>query len=178
MAVLIEGISVVVRVDTIERHYVGGLNAFQGAIPNSNHCTDGELIRVAFMAPNDVRAFVEQLEGGGLQYIGADGNANTIAVVDQRTGFVRPCSWLAFEHAQIDSNPAHVGAVCRAVPTSIEGVAVPAHWRFESSLTARHRFVPTEQLNDQLEFVRRENGVDVYRDRTTGQEFYVGRTTP
>jgi hypothetical protein len=178
VAVLIEGICAVVRNDVVARSYRGGASAFQSAIPNVNHCTDGELTRVGFMAPDDVRAFVGVLESGGLLYVGANGNAETIAVVDQREGFMRPCNWLTFGHAQIDTDPGHVGAICRAIPTSTERVAVPADWNFEHSLTARHRFVPTDQMNDQLEFVRRENGIDVYRDRRTGQELYVGRTTP
>lgn len=177
-AVLIEGICVAVLNASIARDFRGGMPAFQSAIPNVNHCTDGEVTRVGFMAPPDVRAFVEQLEGGGLLYVGQDGNARTIAVVDQREGFMRPCNWLLFERAQIDADPTHIGAICRAIPSTVESVAVPASWNFANSLTARHRFILTEQVDDELEFLRREDGVDVYRDRRTGQELYVGRTTP
>lgn len=178
MAVLIEGICVAVLNTSIAHSFSGGAAAFQRAIPNVNHCTDGEVTRVGFMAPPDVRAFVEQLEANGLLYVGPDENAHTIAVVDQGEGFMRPCNWLTFERAQIDDDPTHIGAICRAVPTAVQTVAVPAQWNFATSLTARHRFILTDQIDDELEFVRRENNVDVYRDRRTGQELYVGRTTP
>jgi hypothetical protein len=178
VAVLIEGICVAGLNVSIARDYRGGMQAFQRAIPNVNHCTDGEVTRVGFMAPPDVREFVQQLEAGGLLYVGQDGNAHTIAVVDQREGLMRACNWLHFERAQVDSDPTHIGAVCRAIPSAVESVAAPAHWNFATSLTARHRFILTDQVDDELEFIRRENNVDVYRDRRTGQELYVGRTTP
>jgi hypothetical protein len=175
MAVLIEGISVIVRAEALRTTYAGGVPAFEAGVPNNTYCTDGELMRVGFMAPNDVQAYVGQLEQGGLLYVGPSGDAVNIAVVDQRTGIIRPCSWAAFAHVQLDDNPAHLVAVCSAVPSRVNRVALPADWRFENSLTARHRFVETERLSEEMEFVRSENGVDVYRDRVTGQEFYVGR---
>ena len=51
MAVIIEGLSVVISVDTIEARYPGGLEAFEANAPNANCCQDGELARVGFMAP-------------------------------------------------------------------------------------------------------------------------------
>jgi hypothetical protein len=128
------------------------------------------------MSPVDVRAYVERLEQKGLRYVDATGNAVNVVVVDQLTGLRAACAWAGYGRLQIDDDPTHIVAVCFAVPSRVKGVAMPRGWRFETSLTARHRFVETDRLNEQLEFVRTENGVDVYRDRVTGQEFYVGRS--
>ncbi len=54
MAVLIEGISVVVPVDVLEEKYPGGLDAYANDCPNQTFCCDGELTRVGFMTPVDV----------------------------------------------------------------------------------------------------------------------------
>lgn len=54
MAVLIEAISVVVRKDAIEKRFPGGWDSFLDEIPNNTLCTDGELVRVGFMSPQDV----------------------------------------------------------------------------------------------------------------------------
>jgi hypothetical protein len=43
-------------------------------------------------------------------------------------------------------------------------------------LSAGYDFVPTEQLDKSLVFLRHEGGLDVYFNRVTGKEVYVGRT--
>jgi hypothetical protein len=91
MAVLIEAISVVVRVDRIVGKLRGGIEAFKRIVPNENFCADGELARVGFMAPNDVKAFVAELEAGGLQYLDDKRQAIDISVVDQRNGPTAEC---------------------------------------------------------------------------------------
>jgi hypothetical protein len=177
MAVLIEGISVVIPSEAIERIYHGGRAAFDASIPNDSYCTDRELIRLGFTAPDDVRAYVEALERNGLRYVGADGAAINIVVVDQQKGLLAKCSWARFGHGQLDNNPEHVIALCYAVPSRVQGtIALPANWRFDTSLTARYRFVLSEDLNKDMQFVRHDNGVDVYRDRRTDKLYYLGRT--
>src|SRR5262245_29394110 len=96
MAVLIEGLSVVVRNDAIAKLYKGGMSAFTSGIPNDNFCADDELSRVAFMAPPDVKAYVEKLEANGLRYDDGRGVAVNVVVVDQRTGFRADCFWAGF----------------------------------------------------------------------------------
>jgi len=51
MAVLIEGTSVVIRLEAIHRQFPGGWQAFKLAAPNKTLCADNELIRVGFMQP-------------------------------------------------------------------------------------------------------------------------------
>jgi len=82
MAVLVEAISVIVRMDTISSKYHGGWDAFIDDVPNGTLCFDGEIARVGFMAPTDVKAFRKDLERKGLQFLD-NGKSIDIAVVDQ-----------------------------------------------------------------------------------------------
>jgi hypothetical protein len=68
MAVLVEGISVVVRLDAIQQKVPGGWNAFKDHVLNKTLCADNELARVGFMTPDDVKSFVSSIEGLGLIY--------------------------------------------------------------------------------------------------------------
>jgi hypothetical protein len=95
MAVLVEGISVIVRKEAIKRKIKGGWNAFKKTIPNRTFCADEEIARVGFMSPSDTRMYVETLEGLGLRFL-ADGEAVDIAVVDQLAGPTTKCGWLEF----------------------------------------------------------------------------------
>ena len=92
MAVLIEAISVVIKATTIVERYPGGWEAFEADPPNRTLCADGELIRVGFMTPDDVRAFVDTLAIHGIKYQG-DGKAVDVVVADQQTGLLFPCDW-------------------------------------------------------------------------------------
>jgi hypothetical protein len=177
MAVLIEGLSVVIRHDAIAQKYRGGMSAFLSGVPNETYCADGELSRVGFMAPADVKAYVEGLEANGLRYDDGKGAAVNVVVVDQRTGFRAACSWAGFTRVPLEGDSKRMIAVCYAIPTSVKVVALPEGWNFDTSLSGRFRFVETDKMENEVEFLRREDGVDVYRDRTTGKEFYVGRTT-
>ena len=56
-------------------------------------------------------------------------------------------------------------------------MAAPDGWMPEASLSHGHKFVPAEDVSEKMEFLRRENDVDVYRDKVTGKEMFVGRTS-
>ena len=62
MAVLIEGISVIVRRDAIESRYRSGWDGFVADVPSATFCADEEIARVGFMHPVDVEAFIEGLQ--------------------------------------------------------------------------------------------------------------------
>ncbi len=174
MAILIEGISVIARCEAIAQKHAGGMNAFRGELPNPSICSDGQLARVGFMSPDAARAYVEQLENRGLEYAPAAA-AIDIVVVDQRTGLRAPCDWVAFGTAHWENNPEQLIAVCRAKPDGIPGIYVPAGWKYESSLSATHRFIEADKLPEALKLIRREASVDVYFDEVEGREYYVSR---
>ena len=174
MAVLVEGISIVIRIDALLKKYPGGWNAFVAAVPNKTLCSDNEIARVGFMTPQDVRAFVTQLEQSGLEFLRSE-NPVDLAVVDQLQGPIRPCDWLEFGHVNI--GPAAKVAACRLIGSQTMELATPNGWKYDGSLSASHGFVPNEDVPKNLEFLRHENGVDVYLDKTSGKEVYIGRTS-
>lgn len=172
MAVLVEGVSVVVRADAIRLKYAGGEAAFVAQVPTPDTlCADGELACVGLMTPDDARAYVEVLEREGLRYM-EEGRAVDLVVVDQRTGLCAPCDWASFGYATYGDDSI---SVCGAQPTAVERVTVPDGWSFEQSLSARHRFVEIEKLSEELKLVRRDGDVDVYADAVSGKEFYIKR---
>lgn len=149
MAVLVEAISVVVRLNAIDRSFAGGRAAIEKLIPNGTYCSDGELMRVGFLSPAETEAFVRQLVAGGLRFI-VDGGFADIAVVDQQSGPTRPCDWLEF--ARLSMGEGEVGA-CRVyegqrMPAGIHikgtsvDFATPAGWQYEGSLSHKFKFVP------------------------------------
>lgn len=175
MAVLIEGISVVVRVDRITNNFRGGIEAFKTVIPNQNFCADEELVRIGFMAPDDARGFVSKLEDMGLHFLN-ERKAIDIVVVDQLCGPTTDCDWAEFGHIARNSQPSQKIAVIRMAGSNIKQVAIPSWWEFEGSLSQSHGFVQTENLSKKYRFLRKEQGVEVYLDLETGQEKYIGRT--
>jgi tetratricopeptide (TPR) repeat protein len=165
MAVLCEGYSVLVRTATVAAKYPGGLEAFAHDCPNATYCADDHLCRVGFMVLQDAEAFVAQLEAKGLTAC-RGAACEDIALFDPNEGSRLPCAWL--ETARYRGVP--IGWLA-GTPTG--NLHAPPGWSFEKAL----RHVSGEEARERLEFVRREANVDVYRDKTTGQEVYVGRTT-
>ncbi|MBI5431796.1 MAG: hypothetical protein HZA52_03080 [Planctomycetes bacterium] len=164
----------IVKVRAVQRTYPGGWAAFRDAAPNSTLCSDNEITSLGFMSPADVESFVSSLERNGLAFI-ADGQAQEIAVVDQRRGFSMPCSWAEFGRIDLDGDPRKQIAACRLVG-STERLFTPAGWTFENSLSSQYLFVGTGWVPEFMDFVRHEQGLDVYRDLRTGKEVYVGRS--
>lgn len=68
MAVLIEGISVVVRCDKNLGAYQGGVAQFKRDVPNDSLRADGKLAAVTFLNPVDVETYVRTLESRGLRF--------------------------------------------------------------------------------------------------------------
>jgi hypothetical protein len=173
MAVLIEAISVVFRVDAIEHRFPGGWEAFKSTVPNATLCADGEIARVGFMAPPDVQGFIEELEQNGLQFR-SENSSKDIVVVDQIRGPTMTCDWAEFGHVDWGGK-GHQVAACRLVGSHLKQIVTPAGWECEESLSASFGFVPTEHEQKSMRFLRHENGLDVYHNLLTDQEVFVGR---
>lgn len=184
MAVLVEAISVIVRRDAIDARFPGGWRQFLAIVPNGTLCSDEGLARVGFMSPVDVDAFVGRLEEGGLTFT-LDGKAVDIAVVDQMRGPTMPAEWLQFARLSIGGTGDKVAACWLFegprmgagihLPAKGMTLATPDGWVYEDSLSAKFKFVENEALREKMKFLRHENGMDVYLDRSTGKEVYVGR---
>ncbi|WP_439598216.1 hypothetical protein [Falsiroseomonas sp.] len=174
MAVLVEGISVVVRADAIEVRYPGGLDAFEAAIPNQTACSDGEMVRVGFMVPADVEAYVRSLQAAGLVWQ-RDGAAQDLVVVDQQSGPLMRCDWLEARRVGLGADGRQRVTIARLIGSHAAGLATPPGWRFEGSPSETFGFAPTVTHTPGLHFLRQENGMDVYWDDLAGQEVFVGR---
>jgi len=176
MAVIVEGISVIVRCESIEARYPGGWEGYVKDAANKTFCNDELLARVGFMAPYDVDRFVSRLERLGFEFV-RDGRAIDVCVVDQIIGPTAPCDWLEYLHMDIHGGGETVCvAVCRAVGDQRNDVFTPESWDIQDSLSRNYKWIPSEEMRERLELIRHENGVDVFRDRTTGKEVYMGRT--
>ena len=174
MAVLIEGISVVINADALLSAFSGDWEAFKTIVPNETLCADNELVRVGFMVPDDVQAFIEKLESYGLCFL-KDEKAIDIVVADQQRGLSTECAWAEFGHVNIGSGKQRVSA-CRLIGSTLNQTVTPPGWEYQDSLSASFGFVPTEHADKGLKYLRHENGLDVYLSSITGEEMYVGRT--
>ena len=181
MAVLAEAISVVVRCDAILQRLPGGEEAFESMVTNDTYCSDGELVRVGFLGPGPVEAFVRELEAAGLRYL-VDGKATDFVVVDQRHGPTTPCDWIEF--ARIPFGPDQRVAACwlfegPRLPMAgiyLRGNSMQLHtppgWSFEGSISDTGGFVSHEEMAERLVLLRVEDGRAVYLDTRTGREVY------
>lgn len=170
MAVLVEGISVIVRVSSIRQKFPGGGGSFRNLIPHQRFCMDGQLVSVCFMAGNDVRAFAEELERHGLTVF--DGQAfMDVAVVDMHKGVLAPAPWLASVTTQTG---------IRFVYLTDQGIGeavVPDGWQEEGSLYRTGTYVREEDLGAQVELVGESGDVQEVRLKGQDQPQYVGRTS-
>ncbi|MEI2677846.1 MAG: hypothetical protein V9G29_08410 [Burkholderiaceae bacterium] len=174
MAVLVEAISVVVLRASIDARFPGGWANFQNAVPNDTLCFDAEIARVGFMAPEDVKGFIAHLESSGLRFL-VNGDAEDIAVVDQLKGLTVRAPWLESGTIRV-TDPEGQLTVCRALGSLDEELAVPDGWKFEGSLSERTSFMTDDEAKTDLQFLRTEGGLDVYLNKVTSKEVYVGRT--
>jgi hypothetical protein len=163
MAIPVEGYSVVVRNMTLATKYPGGVEAYERDAPNQTFCTDGSLCRIGFMMLSDAERFVADLAGKGLMPF-LDGSAEDVALVGKMAGS-KPCKWITV--GQFRSVP-----IAWLAGMNAGDLFAPAGWTPEKAVQP----MSSAEAKSRLEFVRRQDSVDVYRDKTTGQEYYVGRT--
>jgi len=186
MAVLVEGISVVVRRDAIDARHSGGIAAFVDGVPTQLFAADEQLAVVGFQSADEAEAFCEALAEAGISFGDEDDESvpTDVAVVDQFEGILTDTPWLECARFDFDGE-GHEITVCWLMegrhlhgeidlPGTELDVAVPDGWTYEHSLSANARFIPDAEAGERLEFVRHEpSGADVYRDRVTGEELYA-----
>ena len=167
MAVLAEGISVIVRRDAIDTKYPGGWKVYVDAAPSETLCHDDKLARIGFTTPHAAEAFIARVTANGLTYL-VDGEAQDIAVVDQQHGPMTTCGWLEFAKLPFGEAGGQVSAcwffgsprIAAGVyfPNKSLELSTPPGWRFEGSLSHRYTFVPMEDSEDKSEFFQNEDG--------------------
>lgn len=184
MAVLIEAICVVTRRSAIDGKYAGGWSSFVSDVPNGTLCYDDDLARVAFMTPQNVQGFIGHLEENGLIFL-ADSKAHDIAVVDQHRGVTTTCEWLEFARLRFGDEGGKVAACWLFegprisagihLPHGSFTLSTPTDWIFEGSMSQQSIFIPNKDIDGRLTFLRIQDGVDVFFDRVTGKEVFIGQ---
>ena len=70
MAIMIEGVSVVINFESVLLKYKGGLGQFLFEIPNvKNYCVDGKLARVKFETHDEANFYLSHLAVSGLKIV-------------------------------------------------------------------------------------------------------------
>jgi hypothetical protein len=83
------------------------------------------------------------------------------------------CDWIEFGHVSLDGDPHKRVAACRLKGSTVKQVVCPEGWTFEQSLSPTLAFIPAGKLHRSLEFLRRDNGRNVYRNLLTGKEVFI-----
>ena len=151
MAVLVEGISVLVRKDSIEKKAAGGEARFRLLIPNATYCDDGQLARVGFLSPAEVGTFIDELEEVGLS-LAEEGKFVDIAVCDQQRGPTMECDWLEFAHLPMEGGKVGAAWIFEGkriaygvhMSSAKMTLATPPGWQFEGSLSDKFHFIPDD----------------------------------
>lgn len=148
MAVLCEGLSVVVRRPAVTTRFRGGMSAFMDQVPYPQTlCMDEHLIRVGFLAARAVKAYTELLVQHGLLCV-VDDQFVDVAVVDMQAGVTLSCRWLRYDRIPYQEGLGRL-PVCWYVPGGIAAAAAdaaqlvcPAGWEYAGSLSESFRSMP------------------------------------
>ncbi len=165
MAIAVEAFCVVGNLQAIEAADHLSHEDLTTLAPNNTALDDGDLWRCSFMAESDAAAFVQRLDEIGFNT--STGPGSDFVIVNEFDLEVTPyCEWL--EVAQYQK-----GIIAWKTGSNPETVTARAGWSPEngSGLTFGNR----HRMND-LEFVRLDGSVEVFRDKETGELVYIGRT--
>jgi hypothetical protein len=144
MTVLVEGVSVIIKLEAINRTIPEGWEGFRQYVPNFAWCKDDKLVRLGFLDGDEAKEFVKKLESLNLVYQGSEG-AQDFVLVDQIYGVTTRCNWLECGHLNINNDPQMKVAACRIAGTRDDAVVTPEGWKYENSLTAVHGLTPSSQ---------------------------------
>ena len=190
MPVLCENISVIIRASSVKQYFKGGEEAFHKTIPNKTGCCDGELYRVGFMNPFEVKNYIEILKKNGLQFEKHKGltfkrfmnrSRNDVVVVDQHQGPTKECDWIEFGQFPVGDHDT-MTSVCwlfegtrfglgpQISEVQLSNLAVPDSWtpQLTESISFQDGY-----SDSRFEFLQHENGLDVYRDKVTGKKHFT-----
>jgi len=163
MAIVIEGYCVVAKYEAIKELLEDG----SVTAPNSREVTDKEIWRCGFMTEADANKFCNKLEEQGLNT--SKGLNTDVVITNEFNRSIEPyCEWLELG----DWDKAVIAWKAGAKPTTVF-----AHEGWDPSKGSGLEFYDTERQDD-LKFLREEDNVEVYLNKKTGEEVYIGRTSP
>lgn len=174
MAVLVEGISVVIRTDRLLQGFQDDWAAFRDIVPNDTLCADGELVRVGFMHPDDVRSFVVELQHRGLQHL-VDGHAIDCVVADQLSGLTSPCDWVEYGKIDWAGDPNKKVSACRLKGSTSKQIVTPDGWDYDRSLSSSFCFVSSEAETGMRLEEDDGKGLQTWRSPLSEKPQYLGR---
>ena len=87
MAIKVTFLTVVTRIETVERRYPGGIAAYVKDNLVEPPYRDRTITGVIFMSTGEAEEFIEKLVKLGFSY-------DELALVDQSIGSFYPCAWL------------------------------------------------------------------------------------
>ena len=176
MAVLVEAISVVIKLEAIMDRYPGGFVAFKENVPNQTLCWDDHIVRVGFMVPQDANKFINALEANGLRHLDNDECAVDLIKIDQVGGPVNDCDWIMTGQLSIDAAEEQYVGIALLLGTDDPELSLPVGWKYERSLSQQFSVTRPDEMGKSLTFLRHEDGNDVFHNVLTGGEVYMGRT--
>ena len=161
MSITIEGFSVVVKRELVQPF----LDDDRIVPPNRMFLGDNDIWRCSFMSNDDAGAFVKKLEALGLN--GTNGPNPDLVLVNEFNQDVYPyCEWLELGNYQ----KAIVAWKAGSDPEKLV-----AHEGFDPAVGSGLLFRDKTNLHD-LEFLRVEGNIEVYLDKRSGDEVFLGRT--
>ena len=93
MAIKVTFLTVVTRIETVERRYPGGIEAYVKDNRIEKPYRDNHITGVIFMSTGEAEEFIVKLMDLGFSYIVND-KFDEITLVDQFIGPFAPCDWL------------------------------------------------------------------------------------
>jgi hypothetical protein len=170
MAVLIEAVSFIARRDRLDECWPRGSQGFIADSPNESVCADEYLVRIGFMGPATMRAFIGGCVVQGLKHFEADGYACDFVTVDQVVGLITPCNWLDVGYVDYKG---HQIRAARWVGDESPYIIFPDEWSLEQHLHFGNTRYQPEDPPSHFEFIRDDDGLYLYRDTRTGQEVWT-----
>lgn len=134
--VLVEGFSVIVRKDTIEKKYPAGWIGYVHDAPNSAFCADDNISCIGFKTKADVNSFIKSLEEISFEYL-IDGKPSEIALVDPFGIEDTPsCDWIEILRFKNPQNQNYIYA-CRLKGDNSTDFYAPKGWDYDQSLSSK-----------------------------------------
>ena len=174
MAVLIEAISVIIKVESILSIFNNNIDKFESMIPNNTVCSDNELYRIGFMATSDAFNFVKNLENVGFVHL-ENNLSQDIVLICQKNGFYSECEWAECYNYKMKTDKFVVG--CRIKEGKEDRLFLPESWTYESSLYCQGDFIESEdKISETHTLIEVKDNVSKYINNDTGKIVYIGRT--
>lgn len=132
MAVLIEGVCLLLRCDAVERLYPGGVKALASACTAEAVCADDELMSLTFDDSDAAEDYLAELEQYGFRHLVNDLAIDAV-LADPHLGPISPCGWADYGQVTIESDPNKRVAVCSMPGAEVSELCVPKGWRYKGS---------------------------------------------